>query len=102
MEKDKDLERKHYIDKYQPFYNNINKYLKNYVIPEVAAFYLASSFNYNCLGKHNLINHLNSILNLFNTNININDILPLIINILNIKYNLKIIKTNPLKLKKNF
>lgn len=94
------LEKSHYQRKYQPFYNNLNNYLKTYIIPEVIAFYLASSFEYNCLDNHNLENHLNSALDLFNVNININDIFPIIKTILIIKYNLHIVNNKPLILKK--
>ena len=98
MKKEKDLIN--YQQKYQPFYINLNKYLKIYIIPEVIAFYLASSFEYKSLGKHNLKNHLNSALSLFNVNIDTNSIIPIVKQILKIKYNLKIIKENPLILEK--
>lgn len=97
----KNKEEKLYLKKYQPFYNNLHNYLNTYIIPDVIAFYLASSFQYNCLNKYSLEIHLRSSLSLFNTNCNIKELIPVIENILLIKYNLKIISINPLILKKN-
>lgn len=41
-----DVECEKVID---PFYNNYNSYLEEYVIPEVIAFYIASSFYRNTM-----------------------------------------------------
>lgn len=90
-----------YLKKYQPFYNNLHNYLNTYIVPEVIAFYIASSYQYNCLSKYSLETHFRSSLSLFNTNCNIKELIPVIENILLIKYNLKITNINPLTLKKN-
>lgn len=89
-----------YKEKYQPFYNNLNNYLKSFIIPDVIAFYIYSSFEYKIINKYPLENYLNSALNIFNVNLNINKLIPKIKNILLIKYHLKIVKTNPLIIKK--
>ncbi len=40
---------------YLPFYNNVNDYLNNYVIPDLVAFYLANGYSRYCLSEYNLI-----------------------------------------------
>ncbi len=83
-----------------PFYNNYNEYLIKFVIPEAIAFYLANGYSRNCLSDCPLNNHINSSLDIFNVRCNVNSLIPQIKNILRIKYNLKIVKINPLKLRK--
>ena len=73
-------EEKNYIEKYQPFYNNLNIYLKTFIIPEVIAFYLASSYEYNCLNKYPLKNHLNSACEIFNINFDSYELITIIEN----------------------
>lgn len=99
MTKEKNNEKKYYKKKYKPFYNNLNNYLKTFIIPEVIAFYLASSYEHDCLDKCSIENHLNSAMIFFNININVNKLIPKIKYILNIRYNLKILNENPLILK---
>ena len=83
-----------------PFYNNYNKYLIKFVIPDAIAFYLANGHARNCLSDCPLINHINSALDIFNTKCNVDELIPEIELVLKIKYNLKIIKIKPLKFKK--
>ena len=83
-----------------PFYNNYNEYLIKFVIPETVAFYIANGYSRNCLSNCSLINHINSALDIFNVGCNIDKLIPELELVLRIKYNLKIIKTNPLKFKK--
>ena len=78
-------------------YNNLDEYMLNYIVPEVVAFYLADSHYKKCLCDSTLEIHINSILDIFNDYNDINKILPSVKDILRIKYNLKIIKTNPLR-----
>lgn len=99
MLKENIIEKNYYNTKYKPFYDNLHNYLKIFIIPEVIAFYLASEFNYNCLGKCKLKNHINSALTIFNTNVNVDSVLPIVKKILSVKYNLQIINENPLMLK---
>ena len=79
-----------------PFYNNYNDYLIKLVIPEAVAFYLANAYSRNCLSDCQLINHINSALDIFNVRCNIDELIPEIELILKIKYNLKVTKSNPL------
>ena len=85
---------------YLPFYNNVNNYLNNYVIPDVVAFYIADNFYKKILSKAPLYNHINSAIDIFNVRCDIDKLIPSIKKILRIKYNLKIVKDNPLILKK--
>ena len=87
---------------YLPFYNNINDYLNNYVIPDLVAFYLANAYSRHCLSECNLINHINSAIDVFNVRCDIDKLIPSIKKILRIKYNLKIVKNNPMILKKYY
>ena len=95
-----DITDKEFEEILLPFYNNYNEYLIKFVIPEAVAFYLANGYSRNCLSDCPLINHINSALDIFNVSCNGNELIPEIELILRIKYNLKIIKINPLKLMK--
>lgn len=81
-----------------PFYDNYSAYLISFVITDTIAFYLANGHRRNCLSDCPLINHINSAIDTFNVRCDINELIPEIEKILNIKYNLKIVTTNPLKL----
>ena len=95
-----DITDKEFEKIYLPFYNNINDYLNNYVIPDLVAFYLANAYSRHCLSECNLINHINSAIDVFNVRCDIDKLIPSIKKILRIKYNLKIVKNNPMILKK--
>ena len=87
---------------YLPFYNNVNDYLNNYVIPDLVVFYLANAYSRHCLSECNLINHINSAVDIFNCRCDINKLIPKIKEILRIKYNLVVKNTNPLRLKRYY
>ena len=95
-----DITDKEFEEILLPFYNNYNEYLINFVIPDAVAFYLVNGYSRNCLLDCLLINHINSALAIFNARCNVDELILEIELILNIKYNLKISKNNPLKLKK--
>lgn len=97
-----DITDKEFEKIYLPFYNNINDYLNNYVIPDLVAFYLANAYSRDCLSECNLINHINSAIDVFNVKCDIDKLIPSIKKILRIKYNLKIVKNNPMILKKYY
>lgn len=71
-----DITDKEFKKIYLPFYNNINVYLNNYVIPDLVAFYLASAYSRHCLSKCNLINHINSAVDIFNCRCDIIRLIP--------------------------
>ena len=93
-----DITDKEFEEILLPFYNYYNEYLIKFLIPEAVAFYLANGHSRNCLSDCPLINHINSALDIFNVRCNINELMTNIKLILEIKYNLEIVKINPLKL----
>ncbi len=70
-----DITDKEFKKIYLPFYNNVNYYLNNYVIPDLVAFYLANGYS---------------------------RLIPKIKEILRIKYNLVVKNTIPLILKRYY
>lgn len=95
-----DITDKEFEKIYLPFYNNVNNYLNNYVIPDLVAFYLANGYSRHCLSDYPLRNHINSAIDVFNWGCDISRLIPKVKEILKIKYNLIIIKDNPMILKK--
>lgn len=93
---------KEFEETYLPFYNNVNEYLNNYVIPDVVAFYLANEYSRHCLSECNLINHINSAIDIFNCRCDISRLIPKVKEILKIKYNLVVKSTNHLRLKRYY
>ncbi len=99
---DVDISDEEFSKKNLPFYDNFNDYMIRYVIPDAVAFYIANSYSRGCLVDSKLYNHINSAVDIFNCRCDVDIILPSIEKILNIKYNLKIIGRNPLKLEKYY
>ncbi len=79
---------------------NYDNYLKEFIIPDVVAFYIADSFYKKALFKTPLYNHINSAIDVFNVSCDIDKLIPSIKKILKLKYNLKIVKDNSMILKK--
>ena len=50
-----DITEKEWNQKYLPFYNNFSKYMINYIIPDVVAFYIANSIVENVYVIHHFI-----------------------------------------------
>ena len=75
-----DITDKEFERIYLPVCINYDNYLKEFVIP--------------------VYNHINSTIDVFNVRCDIDKIIPSIKKILRIKYNLKIVKDNPMILKK--
>ena len=83
-----------------PFYENYDSYLEEYVIPEVIAFYIASSFYRNAMQEATFKQHFNSAFDMFNlTCNNYNRMKTEVIKLLRLKYSLEIISENPLDFK---
>ena len=97
-----DITDKEFEKIYLPFYNNVNDYLNNYVIPDLVVFYLANAYSRHSLSECNLINHINSSVDIFNCRCDIIRLIPKVKEILKIKYNLIIVKNNPMVLKKYY
>lgn len=95
-----DITDEEYERIYLPVCINYDNYLKEFVIPDVVAFYIADSFYKKVLSKAPLYNHINSAVDVFNVRCDIQKLIPSIKKILRIKYNLKIVNDNPMILKK--
>ena len=84
-----------------PFYDNYHEYIITYVMPEVIAFYIASSFYRNAMWEATFLQHYNSASDMFNIlNENYEKTKAEVIKLLRIKYSLEIISEDPLDLKK--
>lgn len=86
-----------------PFYDNYHEYIINYVMPEVIAFYIASSFSRNAMWEATFYQHYNSAKDTFNIcdDEDYESIKAEVIKLLRMKYSLEIISEDPLDLKKN-
>lgn len=95
-----DITDKEFEEELLPFYDIYNEYMITYVILDTIAFYLANAYSRNCLSDCHLYNHINSAIDIFNVSCDINNLTPQIKQILKIKFNLKIVNDNPLKIEK--
>lgn len=83
-----------------PFYGNYDSYLEEYVIPEVIAFYIASSFYRNAMWEATFKQHFNSAYDTFNlTCKNYKQMKAEVIKLFRLKYSLEIISDEPLDFK---
>lgn len=93
-----DEECKNVID---PFYNNFDEYVITYVMPEVIAFYIASSYYRNAMWEATFFQHYNSAKDIFNIDEkNYKRLKTEVIKLLRIKYSLEIISEDPLDFKR--
>lgn len=85
-----------------PFYDNYHKYIITYVLPEVIAFYIASSFSRNAMWGATFDQHYNSAKDIFNVNDDedYESIKTEVVKLLRMKYSLEIISEDPLNLNK--
>lgn len=84
-----------------PFYDNYHEYIITYVMPEVIAFYIASSYSRNAMWEATFLQHFNSAADVFNLpDENYEKIKNEVIKLLRIKYALEIISEDPLDFKK--
>lgn len=98
---DKDISDEELETIINPFYDNYHNYVEEYVMPEVVAFYIASSFYSNAMWETTFLQHYNSASDIFNLcNENYEKAKAEVIKLLRIKYSLEIISEDPLNLKK--
>lgn len=84
-----------------PFYENYNDFVITYIMPEVIAFYIASSYYRKAMCDATLKQHYNSAKDIFNVSFeNYNKVKKEIVELLRIKYSLEIVSEDPLELKK--
>ncbi len=85
-----------------PFYDNYHEYVITYVVPEVIAFYIASSYSRNAMWEATFYQHYNSAKDIFNVSDDedYDKVKAEVIKLLRIKYSLEIICEDSLDLKK--
>lgn len=85
-----------------PFYKNFDEYIITYVMPEVIAFYIASSYIRNAMWEATFCQHYNSAKDTFNISDDedYDKVKAEVIKLLRMKYSLEIISENPLDFKK--
>ena len=85
-----------------PFYDNYYEYIITYVMPEVIAFYIASSYSRNAMWEATLYQHYNSAKDTCNicNDEDYDKVKAEVNKILIMKYSLEIISENPLDFKK--
>ena len=96
----KDITEEEFETNLLPFFNNYSEYIIKFLMPDAIAFYIANGYFRHCLSDCSLINHINSAADVFNVRYKKEELLPVVEEILRVKYNLIISKTSPLKLKK--
>lgn len=83
-----------------PFYDNYNTFIEEYVMPEVIAYYLANSFYRNAMWEATFLQHFNSASDMFNLKSeNYEKTKAEVIKLLRLKYALEIISEDPLDFK---
>lgn len=85
-----DITDKEFEEIYLPVCINYDNYLKEFVIPDLVAFYIADNFYKKVLSKASFCNHINSAIDIFNVRCDIDKLISSIKKILRIKYNFKI------------
>ena len=85
-----------------PFYDNYHEYIITYVMPEVIAFYMGSSFIRNAMLEATFYQHYNSAKDTFNIgdDEDYDKVKAEVIKLLRMKYSLEIISEDPLDFKK--
>ena len=97
---DEDISDDEYENVIDPFYDNYDSYLEEYVIPEVIAFYIPSSFYRNAMWEATFKQHFNSAFDTFNLICkNYKKMKAEVIKLLKLKYSLEIINEDPLNFK---
>ena len=89
------------VEKYKlyllPHSIRVEKYLMEYVIPDVCAFYIASGYDTGGLELNSLNIYINDVMALFNNNYKpTNSLKAKVIKCLKIKYNLDVVCEKPL------
>ena len=85
-----------------PFYDNYHEYIIAYIMPEVIAFYIASSYSRNAMWEATFYQHYNSAKDIFNIcdDEDYDKVKAEVIKLLRMKYSLEIISEDPLDFKK--
>ena len=98
---DEDISNEECKNVIDPFYDNFDEYVVNYIMPEVIAFYIASSFYRNAMWESTFLQHFNSAADMFNLiSSNYEKTKTEVIKLLKLKYALEIISEDPLDFKR--
>ena len=97
---DIELINEEFNKRYDQYQKDFEKYLINYVVPDIVAYQLAQTHYRNCLSSISLQRHYNSMSDVINIFPKLEEVKNIIIKILNIKYNLTIINEEPLVIDK--
>ena len=94
-----DEECKNVID---PFYDNFDEYVVTYIMPEVIAFYIASSYSRNAMWEATFYQHYNSAKDILNISDDedYDKVKAEVIKLLRMKYSLEIICEDHLDFKR--
>ena len=97
---DEDISNEELEKVINPFYDNYHEYIITYVMPEVIAFYIASSFIRNAMWEATFYQHYNSAKDMFNIgdDEDYDKVKTEVIKLLRMKYYLEIISEDPLDL----
>ncbi len=99
---DEDISNEECKSVIDPFYDNFDEYVVTYIMPEVIAFYIASSFYRNAMWEATFYQHYNSAKDIFNISDdeNYDKVKAEVVKLLRIKYSLEIISEDPLDFKR--
>ena len=90
----RDLEKK-----YSDYYDNYDLYMMKYILPEIYSHQFYSYYYRGLIGNESLEQYVGSIGEIFNLKFDFDSIRKEVEEILRIKYNLEIVKDNPLTIK---
>ena len=99
---DEDISNEECKNVIDPFYDNFDEYVVTYIMPEVIAFYIASSFYRNAMWEATFLQHFNSAKDIFNISDDedYDKVKAEVIKLLRMKYSLEIICEDPLDFKR--
>lgn len=97
---EENINNSEHMKKYHQYRDDFEDYMIKYIIPDIIVFQLANAYYKHCLGTSTLLQHFNSMRDVFNIFPELDYIKETIIELLKVKYNLIIVNENPLILDK--
>ena len=97
---DEDITDDEWDNLHVPNEDNLNNFMVKYVVPEVVAFQLANSYYRGCLCSATFLQHYNSMNDIILVYPSLDEVKEPIVELLKIKYNLKVVNESPLILDK--
>ena len=97
---DEDITKEELKNVINPFYDNYDEFVEDYIMPEVIAFYIATAFYRNAMWESTFSQHYNSASDMFNLDKkHYKRNKARVIKLLRIKYSLEMISEDPLDFK---